>query len=622
MSDMTNAVEHSEVAVPFLARVPVRVTVSVEAAIYVALGVVAMVMRLAELDTIPLNNAEAREALAAWHVVRLDAPGSAPLATSPLMFALNSLLMTFFGGTELTARLMTALDGTALALLPALWRRVMGRAPALAAAVFLIFSPSALTTARTMSPAVWSMVLAVIGLWLIWRFVEGRNPAYAVGATVAGAGVLLLADPAGFVLLAILGVAWLVAVRLSADDAPEDQPAPVLRAALAEWPWRDAALAAGLAVLLVGTLVFLYPRGLAQVGALLERGVEGLLRRPEGHPFAFPLLAALLYEPALWLLGAIGVNHAWREDRFWGRFLVGWLLGGLLASLVYPGAGPDQALWLVIPLAALAGDGVARALEPVRDSYWTVPSWAIPTLALGMVALLAMIMVNFLRVARALLLTTGPQFDLLRALLLGMALLLLVILFFLAGSLWGARAAMNGLVVALALFLGVYDASCAWRLAVTHIDDPRELWHVAPVSRHLGLLRDTLIDASARDTGTPDRMAFVAQVPDDGALAWQMRDYADLEYVPAIGRRTAAPVIVAPDSFQPEALGARYVGQDFAVTHTWNLGDLRWEDLPVWIIFGEAQAPPQVGERAVVWLRDDIYGLPPAEPESGEESTP
>lgn len=625
---MTDAVQPSRV------EIPVRIAVSVEAVLYLALGALALVMRLAELDVIPLNGVEAREALAVWHFVRPDAPGHAPLSASPLMFLLNSLMMTLLGGSELTARFMTALGGTGLVLLPALWRREIGRVPALVTALLLTISPVALTASRTMSPAIWSVNLAVIGLWLAWRFYQTRQAAYAVAATVAAVGVLLLADPAGFVLLLILAAAWFVAVRLSADDPPQEQPAPRLRAMLAEWPWRESLLSGGAVVLLVGTVFFLHPGGLAQVGELLGRGLEGIIYRPEGYLFAFPLLAMLLYEPVLWVFGVVGLTHALNENRFWGRFMVGWLAGALLASLLYAGAGPEYALWLVIPLAVLAGDAIARLLQPVVDPYWVVPSWAVPALALAVAALLSIAGINFLGVARNMAAAADPavaQIEPLRLLLIGMALLLLVILFFLGGSLWGPRAAWRGIGLGIALMLGVYGVSSGWRVAVTHIDDPRELWHVNPVSRHLGLLRETVQEASYRQTGTPDQLAFIAQVPEDGAVAWQLRDYAGLRYVTAVDRRTNAPLIVAPYAFQPEVLGARYVGQDFLVTRTWRTDFLRGLDLPVWVLYGSAQVGPQVGEKVIVWMRDDVYGLPPEEVPAasgdapagaGEESAP
>ncbi len=617
---MTEMVEQPDRSLPVLERAPLRLTVTLEALFYLALGVAALLMRLAELDTIPLGEAEAREALAAWHFVSPAVPGNAPLATSPLLFALNSLFMSLMGGSELAARLATALGGAGLVLLPALWRQELGRLPALLTALLLLLSTSALAASRSMSPAVWAMLLALGGLWLALRFARERRAVDAVGASVLLLAALLLADPAGIALLLALLLGVWVTLRLSADDSPDEQPAPRLRDALAAWPW-SAALGYGLAVVaLVGTLLMLFPAGLAQVGELAGRGLAGFVSRPAGQPFALPLLVSLLYEPLLWLLGALGILYTLRTSRAEGvglldRFLVGWLFGGLVLALVYAGAGPAHALWLSVPLAALGGRALARVLAPVDDPLWKVPGWAVPALGAGYLALLFVSATNFVFVARALQ-GTAPGMTAaiqpLRLLLAGMSLLLLGILYFLGASLWGPKAAWKSIVLALVFFLGTYGLSGAWRVAVTHVDDPRELWHVAPVDRELALLPEAISEASLRETGGPYQLAFTASMPDDGAVAWQLRQFVNLRYVPAVDARAADPVLLTPGAFRPETLGARYVGREFIVRRGWPLAALRWESVPAWIMYGEAQAPAQVLDSVNLWVRDDVYGLPPA----------
>ena len=625
---MAEAVNLREQAVPTVERVPLRLAVSVEALAWLTVGLLALVLRVAQLDVIPFSNAEAHEALAAWHVAWPDAPGSAPLSSSPLMFALNTLVMASFGSAGAAPRIMTALAGVALVLLPLLWRREMGRTGALVAGVLLTISPTALVSARTMSPTVWAVLLAVTGLWFARRFVRSRRAHDALLASVLIVSVALLADPTGMILLAVLLVGWVVAVLLSGDDVPEVQPMPRLRAALAEWPWWSALIASVIAVVLVGTLFFMHPRGLTQIGELLARGVDGLFRRPQGYPISFPLLSVLLYEPPLWLFGAIGAYFALNGDRLWGRFLTGWLFGALVAGVLYQGGEPQHGLWLVIPLAGLAGDVVTRLLRPVEDAYWVVPAWAVPLMGIGTVALLGIVAINLLQIARSLMLSnalTTVQVEP-RPVVIGiMTLPLLLIFFFLGGSLWGSRAAWRGVGLGALLFLGVYSLSNAWGAAVTRADDARELWRVNPVSRDTALLRQTVIEASLRATGAPDRLTLTALLPDDGALAWLLRDYADLEYVPALERGINAPVVIAPVGMELTEAGARYVGQDFTVTHTWSLSDLRLVDLPMWIFYRETQARPMVGERVVVWVREDLYGLPPGQSEpasTGEESAP
>ena len=167
----------------------------------------------------------------------------------------------------------------------------------------------------------------------------------------------------------------------------------------------------------------------------------------------------------------------------------------------------------------------------------------------------------------------------------------------------------------------VVGAAYGWRVAVTNLDNPQEPWYVQPVNRDLGLLRETVIAISNRDNGTPDHLALVAYVPDDGAVAWQLRDFSEMRYVNTIDRRADAPLIVAPESFEPETLGARYVGQDFPLARTWSPDSLRWVDVPVWLMYREGPIKAQVSERVVVWVRADLYGLPP-QALTGEESAP
>ncbi|MBN1963274.1 MAG: hypothetical protein JW910_01420, partial [Anaerolineae bacterium] len=170
MTDMTDAIIPDRAVEADRVQALLRVYVSVEALVYLLLAVLVLVMRLTDLDIIALGQAEAHEALAAWHAVRLDAPGTAPLSNSPIMFLLNSITFTAFGASDLAARLMTALGGSALVFLPLLWRRELDRVSALTASLLLTFSASALVGARTMSPVIWAMLLAVVGLRLVVQF--------------------------------------------------------------------------------------------------------------------------------------------------------------------------------------------------------------------------------------------------------------------------------------------------------------------------------------------------------------------------------------------------------------------------------------------------------------------
>jgi predicted membrane-bound mannosyltransferase len=118
-----------------------RVLVSLELVIYVALIALTLTLRLVELGTVPLNDREAYEALAAYRTIQPRAAGPRLIAHDPLMFTADVLTMSLVGADTSSARLPTALLGVLLVASPLLFRRWFGRAHALLIAGLLALSP-------------------------------------------------------------------------------------------------------------------------------------------------------------------------------------------------------------------------------------------------------------------------------------------------------------------------------------------------------------------------------------------------------------------------------------------------------------------------------------------------
>ena len=100
--------------------------ISYEWIAYGLLLVLAVWLRVAELDTVPLASAEATQALATWRALHPALPGAAIVPESPLLFALHGLSFSTLGASEFSARIFTALAGAFLVVAPALFREVLG----------------------------------------------------------------------------------------------------------------------------------------------------------------------------------------------------------------------------------------------------------------------------------------------------------------------------------------------------------------------------------------------------------------------------------------------------------------------------------------------------------------
>ncbi|MBN2306343.1 MAG: hypothetical protein JXQ72_17805 [Anaerolineae bacterium] len=629
-----------------------RLSLTLEALFYVGLALLALSLRLVQLGNHPLDNTQAEQALAALRAVNPQVAGETLVADSPLTYLFNTISFSFMAQGNVAARLPVAIGGALLALAPLLWRRYLNPLPPLIMSLLLTISPVALLSARTMSPVTWTMLLAVIVPWLVLRYVETRRPDWAILATAAAAAMILLADPAG--LLALLALAFGLAFAwLTADPADPDLDLPATVRELARsWPWANGGLAAGVVIAVVGTGFFFLPSGLTSVGNVLWTGVTGFVQRQDGAPVAFPLLVALRYETGLVLFGLLAVYRAVRQGGFFERTLAGWFLGGVVWSLGYAGATAGHALWLTVPLCALVGLSITHWLTERADFMWRVPSWSVTAHAAITFILWMAVGMSVLMLGKRLLLDVpgqitdlGTLVDKLTAgfysrstantdwiefeegigtwayvlgfiqqglLMMSLFTVMIGVLFFLVGSLWGARTGARGLALGTLAFTLLFSFGLGGRAAYGIPGDPREYWYLDPVTDDVDELRATLREMSLRDTGEPRLMAITAWIPgdgDSGALAWALRDFLNVTFVDGVGPEVATAAVLMPVIFPQPRMGADYVGKDLIIRQAWSAASLFWKDAIMWFYRGDSQIKPVTGEAYMIWIRKDVYGV-------------
>ncbi|WP_119067019.1 glycosyltransferase family 39 protein [Aggregatilinea lenta] len=620
------------------------VRITLEAAIIVAIVVLAGALRLAQLGHAPLNDAEAHGALAALRAVEPDAPGTEALAQSPLSYFLQAISFTVFTPGDFAARLPVALGGWLLALAPLLWRRYLGPLPALIISALLAVSPVALLASRTSSPAIWSALLAVVAPWLALRFYETRRAEWGAAATAAVAALALLAEPAGFITLFLLlfgmGFAW-----LSGAD-PDEQPGSILREVLRGWPWGSGALAAGVTVIVVGTGLMLLPGGPSVIGNGVWTGLRGFVERPDDQLAAFPLWIALRYDPAMVVFGLLACYHVIRNGGFFERTLAGWFVAGLVLSLAYQGATAAHALWITLPLTILVGLSVCRWLTETAGTLFKVPGWGVGLHAAITFGLWTAIAISVIQLGKLFMELPGTITDFgplarelfggiythdstsgetvmvqgasVYAYVLGLMQQRLVwvilvplavaMLFFLVGTVWGARTAWRGTALGTLAFLLIFGVGSAGRAASLHYGDPRELWYPSPATDDIRELQDTLREMSLRTNGTPNLIPITAQA-DGGALAWALHDYPNTTFVNGVGPEVSTAAVITPAEQMPNDLGAAYVGKDLVLVRAWTVRALTWRDALAWVYRGDTELQPVPGQTVMLWIRSDVYGV-------------
>ncbi len=588
-----------------------RVTVSAEFMVYLAILILALIARLPELDTLPLLPVETHNALAALRAVTPNASGSPLMPTSAILFVLQSLSFGMLGGTEFAARLATVLGGVALVMTPLLFRPIIGRTRALLLSLLLLLSPVLLATSRASSPDVWTLLFAVCGLWALWRGQHVTLAAVLLAALAFTTGI------SGLPLALILLIAGRIALVFRPRTAliEEDEEAAPESSFPVNALWRAVPVAA-LIVLAVSTGFMLYPLGLNAIGQGIGSALQAIIK-PQGMA-GYGTLAALYYEPVLFGFAVVSLairrNHLSVVDVF----LAAWVGLGIVASLIIADGSPDHALWIIVPLAALSTHLLVWIFSPDDSlSYYAAPAWARGVVAVGTIAILAIFTVSFQSVARALLqapdgLLNNASLPPDNMILLLVASMFLVIGYFLFASLWGARTSWQGVLLGFAVFGLLTSFGSGWSFSVPQASNPVEFWHMETSNPDVPKLRQTLHDVSLRLSGGLPAMPVTVLAPEDGVVAWVLRDYHETKFITDVKDATGDGVVLLPASIQSPQLGSAYVGEKFTMTRSWDLSTMSLIDLPAWWTQRQARTPWTSSDDYVLWLRQDVYeGIAP-----------
>jgi hypothetical protein len=317
-----------------------------------AILLVAFGLRFLSLGTQPLQPDETERAWRALGVLRHGALGQ-----SPALISLQALVFGLFGASDVTARLIPALAGTALVALPLALVAPLGMVGSRAAMLLLAISPSLVYYSRHDDPAILVATASVgLGAALVRCRGESRSAPYVVAALI---GVLLALGPLGFAALAA-GGALLLAYRVA---SPSGQSS---RASAGDRPGGPFSL--GVAVWLVLTTGAFSNLGGIQSGVV--DGFAGWLNALfQAGPRSPRLLisALLVYELPLVLFAfpsLFRVGKGMGIARVAGLFALVSLVLGALST----GQGTSSLVLVIPPVALLAGGTIRRLSATLASS--------------------------------------------------------------------------------------------------------------------------------------------------------------------------------------------------------------------------------------------------------------
>lgn len=629
-------------------------SLSLEVVLYAALLAFSLVLHLAALGDVPMALNETRPTLAAWVDVYPQNPiGEIAAPTSAAVYWAQRIGFGLLGGTELAARLVTALLGAGLMLAPLLFRDLLKPHRAFLLGVALTVSPTLFMASRFSGSMTWALLLVILALWALKRWWYSGAPSMATAATAFGVLAVLLTGTAGLLLALVTGAGLALAVAQMRimqrdDDTPRVTDRLRERAQNGGW-WRGLAVGIGLAALIASGFA-LHLGGFEMIGAGLAAFVAGIAPQATSD-HATPLFIALFYEPLLWLFAIAGVVMLTRQSAwsFVDRAALAALGVGLVVTLLYGQPEPQFALLLTMPLAVLASSVFAHLfydaripflpfdeLDDADAGHLYTARWGRYLVAIAMGGFMLIFLFHFSTLARAWLsvsasdlaaffqnMAQNPVLDAQTALVRVVVSLMFVLVgHFLAAGVWGHTTSLQGIGIALFVILLGSQISAGWYAGVVGAGSATEPYHTRATSDEYPLLRRTLLELARREQkGEPllnvtiveDRISGLTR---DGLLGWAVRDFPNARFVDdiraaqrdelVIARVNLSPFGVDQEPINPE-LGAPYVGQSFALSRAWIGAQFQPLDVFSWVLQRRVRVPALVDSLVILWVRQDIF---------------
>lgn len=567
---------------------------SIEQALYILAFLLAFGLRFIQLGTAPLSEVEAQAALQAYHLAEGELVEA---VQQPAYTLFTSFLFSMFGSSEFIARLLPALAGSALVLIPLSLRKQIGSPIALLLTIGLAIDPMLVGLSRLAGSAIMAYTFGLAAGISLYK----RKHVFA-GILV---GVTLLSGETAIAGIIILLFAFALSQTQLMFRERRDRSKK-------SSPWilfsnKQFLISLFVTLLITGTLFLRVPSGLSAVGRTIPSYLNGW-SSPSNIPIVQFIFSLIAYQPIALLFGVIAVirNFVGDENKL-VKYLGIWLLAGLILTLSYPARQISDLVWVITPLLALAAIEISAHLD------WESTDKSALYGQLGLTLLLMTFLFMFsARTAKSAVYIVpdggfqiyGIQLQLTQQVITSFSIVgLAVVSTLLIAAGWSKKAAVKGLVAGVSIFVSIFLLSYSWNNLTSYKRTINELWYPGPGVSNVTLFSDTIEEFSHFYTGDRTSLEIVYH-PELASLHWELRHMTNARNQGLLSPQDSPEAVITSEFSQSPQLSSQYRGQSIA----WNTTPVLVDGLPTeilrWLIFRNNDT---TSENLILWLRSDIF---------------
>ena len=548
-------------------------------------GFIGIMLRFYRLGDMPLSDIEVHDALLAWLMVTDQHLWDAGWLANSSLVHFSQIILFWITGTanSVSARIISAICGSALIFVPLLFTRHLGKGGVGLTMAMLAVSPSLVIVSRTadgMALALICLVIALVGLE------RTKNNSGIDGVKIILVGVVLgimcgrnFIVPfllIGFILMRQLNIVRRVLETLRASSS-------------------GSALAYSVVVLIVLTTFFRYRYGLMAVSESWVQWISGWSPYVRTRSALLIPDISLSNQPLLLLLSVVG-GGIYIQRKCVERTLLVLVVCGLLYGLIYPGIQSTDVVWVITPLFVFCAFVALWALQDVWSSR-ELTVVAIQGLILGSLIVFGYILFGGVDLPTNIAAYSDRNYILVQAFILLGMLILVVALF---GVGWSWKISKASMTIVVLIFSVFWSMHRSWNMVRFPNNSYASAWYKAWPTGTGNIMVKTLGNLSLEFTGHPREVDIKVISPYNRQIAWRLREFSNLEWDDNTGFVDYPSVIITPGTGLSIGVGPGYIGQEFRLYDNFD------NDNPLFVTHNynskSRYVIPDV-DRLVVWVR-------------------
>ncbi|HEY59371.1 MAG TPA: hypothetical protein G4N92_01615 [Anaerolineae bacterium] len=534
----------------------------------------------------PLNNAEAELALAALHEVPLDNTFS-----YPLYILLTKGFFFVFGVSNFTARFWSAIFGSGFILIPVLYKKMLGRKPAIILSFCFALDPLLIAVSRQVD----SRSLAVGLLFAAIGFIFLEKP------TLAGIFTALscMCGPSFWLGFFTLGVCVGVLYIIHKKRFPPE----ISFLSMKKSQLNKLSIVFLITIITIGSYCFLEFKALIYLSNSILQFLSGWIFQTAQNISSLLKLSILIsYLPLGIILVIVGSTLFWKNKKKNSQFLFILLSVNFIVIMVYPGASVSDMVWISVPVWLISACVVGTMIN--KRALFS------GDLIIPISIILVLLMYSWLGLLRVQS-YWSMNIDFSRSIISvigGLVLLGLIVVFCAWG--WSVSQAFNGFIVGLFLFLLIFQLAMSFRTA--NIGKARQYEMITEADYFDGadLISITLKKLSQWNAGIEKSMDIaVANESAFPSLMWLIRDYKVTQYPnERVLKKSNADVLFTSLKIEP-GFTQNYRGQSFVISSkpVWASTESEAVNLVEfmnWFFFRNGNLKKN---NVILWAREELF---------------